>query len=196
MQTSETTLTSSAALTQSWFEHKVKKKREWDNATATSFFPLSIQSSVLCSEPRCVSGGCWHDSTVSMEGFCSSFWSKNTKCKVNFSTSALAKDIQQTWRVYEGEPHAPVRRGREGRGRAGPLANASTGLVWNICGVEEAAERTSRESAPKKTTPLVPKPTTRIWEEGSDLAAPADGKLNQSSYQTSQWSASVRSPRT
>lgn len=48
----------------------------------------------------------------------------------------------------------------------------------------------------KENNPPRPKTQPRIWEEGSDLAAPADRKLNQSSYQTPQLSASVRSRRT
>lgn len=167
MQTSYFKLKSSAALTDSNFglNTKLKKKyRKRGRGTTkqpqphSSFFPSSHP---FCFVLWCVSGGCWHDSTILLKGFFFQFLAcvegRKKKCKVNFSTSALAKDIQQLFRSTR-ELNTPVRRGRDGRGRAETLSNASTGLVWNICREEEAGERISWEPAPKKTTPVIRKP--------------------------------------
>lgn len=83
---------------QFWFKLEIKHGK----TTSTSFFPFSIQSTVLfCALRSDVSRGCWHDSTVLLKGAFFSFWSvwSSKKCKVNFSTSVAAKENQQLLRL-------------------------------------------------------------------------------------------------
>lgn len=167
MQTSYFKLKSSAGLTDSNFGLNTKLKRDIENGAEgrqnnlnliLPFFHPVIRF-VLCSDvsqeaagmtPQFYWTGFFFQFLVCVKG-------RKKKCKVNFSTSALAKDIQQLFRSMR-ELNTPVRRGRDGRGRAETLSNASTGLVWNICREEEAGERISWEPAPKKTTPVIRKP--------------------------------------
>lgn len=140
---------------QFWFKLEIKNGK----TTSTSFFPFSIQSTVLfCALRSDVSRGCWHDSTVLLKGFFFfSFWSvwSSKKCKVNFSTSVAAKENQQLLRL-ESWTHLYAEEGAKRKSRNTVWCVNKPRLEHLLRG--GSREHISRELAPKKTTPIILNP--------------------------------------
>lgn len=198
MQTSYFKLKSSAALTDSNFglNTKLKKKyRKRGRGTTkqpqphSSFFPSSHP---FCFVLWCVSGGCWHDSTILLKGFffsvsglCKGAEKKNAKS--TFPLQLSPKTFSNCLGVWESWTHLYAEEGMgEEEQKHCPThqqASSGTSVERRKLGSASPESRLQRKQLPSSENHKTD--LGRKWS--SSNAGQADGKLNQSScdHQTS-----------